>query len=376
MGIFVKVLILSCNTGQGHNQAGKAIFEKLQERGIPCEFLDTLSFAGKSVSKKIAKSYNFIATKAPHFFGVIYAAGGLISSSKRKSPVYYVNRLYKENLYQYIVEHQFDVVFMPHLFPAQVITGLREDHEDFNIKTVAIATDYTCIPFWEETSMDYFVIPHKELAEEFCNHGIDEERLLPFGIPVKEAFRTRLSKREAREQLGLDPDKDMYLIMSGSMGHGDSERFIRQILRRYGNSLNVVLLGGTNTKMKAKLRRRFAAQENIHIKGFTKRVSIYMDACDVLFTKPGGLTSTEAAVKNIPLVLTDPIPGCETKNARFFTEKGMAFYHKHVSSQIEAADQLLRDEQIREKMLQAQRENINSHASDDICDIVLKWNLE
>ena len=71
---------------------------------------------------------------------------------------------------------------MPHLFPAEVITKLKHENR-LNAKTLAIATVYTCIPFWEETEPDYFVIPHKDLIDEFVEKGIPKEKLLPIGIP-------------------------------------------------------------------------------------------------------------------------------------------------------------------------------------------------
>ena len=70
------------------------------------------------------------------------------------------------------------------------------------------------------------------------------------------------------------------------------------------------------------IRDRFCSDCRVLAVPFTDNVQLYMDACDVLLTKPGGLSSTEAAVKNVPMVHTDPIPGCETKNAQFFMDRG------------------------------------------------------
>ena len=50
----------------------------------------------------------------------------------------------------------------------------------------------------------------------------------------------------------------------------------------------------------------------------------YLQACQVLITKPGGLSTTEACVSQIPMVLVHPIPGVETINARFFESHAMA----------------------------------------------------
>ena len=91
-----------------------------------------------------------------------------------------------------------------------------------------------------------------------------------------------------------------------------------------------------------------------------------MDACDVIFTKPGGLTSTEAAVKGIPIVHTRPIPGCETKNLEFFTERGLSVTAPKMGGQIDAGQELLHDRARREEMCAKQRQVIPRNAAAEI----------
>lgn len=354
----MKTLVLSCNTGGGHNAAGEAICENLRKNNVDCDFVDLLSLAGPKVSRGISKTYVFITTKIPQVFRAIYKAGSCISSSRWKSPVYYANELYKDKLYHFVVKNGYDTIVMPHLFPAEALTSLRKEGKLEGITTVAVGTDYTCIPFWEETAMDYYVIPHPDLTEEFHQRGIPSEKLLPYGIPVKEAFQIQRDKKQAKKELYLDPDKPLYLIMSGSMGFGNVGKLLEAILRKHGNTRNMIVLCGSNRKLKRKLRTRFRENGNIRIVSYTKEVSKYMDACDVIFTKPGGLTTTEAAVKNIPLIHTDPIPGCETINAAFFSSRGMSVSSSNIPKQLEAADTLLQDEEKRSAMLAAQRKNI------------------
>ena len=95
-----------------------------------------------------------------------------------------------------------------------------------------------------------------------------------------------------------------------------------------------------------------------------------MDACDVLFTKPGGLTSTEALIKNIPLIHTAPIRGVEDKNAHFFSKRDMSFCSSDPKRQAEYAMVLCGNSAAREAMLQAQRLNRNVDACHDVIDII------
>ena len=85
---------------------------------------------------------------------------------------------------------------------------------------VAIGTDYTCIPFWEETDCDYYVIPHEDLIDEFAKLGVPREKLLPWGIPVRQNFMKEWDKREARKICHIPQESKSYLVMGGSMGFG------------------------------------------------------------------------------------------------------------------------------------------------------------
>ena len=111
--------------------------------------------------------------------------------------MYFANALYADKLCSYITENGYDTVVMPHLFPAEAMTWLQRQHKS-EVQTYFIATDYTCIPFTEETKVDYYFIPHEELATEFIKRGIPAEKLVPTGIPVSERF-LKLPEKEKRE---------------------------------------------------------------------------------------------------------------------------------------------------------------------------------
>lgn len=367
----MKVLILSCNTGQGHNSAGLAVKEELDRRGIPCEMKDALSFARGRASHTISGAYIGVATKAPSLFGKIYQLGGLISSSKRKSPVYYANARYASPLKSYIEENGFDTVVTPHLFPAETLTRLRRRGE-LSVSCYAVATDYTCIPFWEETELDGYFIPHGDLIPEFAGKGIPEEKLVPTGLPVSARYFSHTDRREAREKLGLPQDVPVFLVMTGSMGFGDISSFTLDLLLTCPKEAAIVILTGNNAPLKAKIDTDFAREKRVRTVPFTQEVALYMDACDVLLSKPGGLTSTEAAVKNVPLIHTRPIPGCETRNARFFSSRGLSLFAEDPKAAAGAAARLAEDKTLRERIRARQQEVIPARASENIVSYLLE----
>ena len=49
-----------------------------------------------------------------------------------------------------------------------------------------------------------------------------------------------------------------------------------------------------------------------------------VDSADLLVSKPGGISITEAACKGVPMLLADLVGGCETRNQAFFAAHGWA----------------------------------------------------
>ncbi len=97
-------------------------------------------------------------------------------------------------------------------------------------------------------------------------------------------------------------------------------------------------------KLKKKLQQKYKNRKEVRLVGYTKKMPLYLKACDVIFTKPGGLTSTEAAVSGIPIVHIRPIPGCETENRRFFRMLGMSVSGKTAIGQVASGVRLIHDE--------------------------------
>ncbi|MGN1249200.1 MAG: glycosyltransferase [Candidatus Spyradocola sp.] len=366
----MKVLILSCNTGGGHNAAGRALKEELDRRGIENSMEDALRFGRSHTSALVSNGYINIASYTPHLFGGIYRLGGFVSRHVRRSPVYYANARYARRLDAYIRQQGFDAVLCPHLFPAEALTWAARNLGT-SCKVYAVATDYTCIPFMEETDAEAFFVPHADLIPEYTQRGIAREKLIPTGIPASARFREHAGREEARRELGIDENARVALLMTGSMGFGDILPLPERLCAA-GPDVQVLVLVGNNKELKEKLDARFGGSGRVRAVGFTDQVPLYMAASDVLLSKPGGLSSTEAAVFGIPLVHTDPIPGCETRNAAFFQERGMSLRAQGVEEIAQTAIGLLGNDLARQAMRQAQKNTINPYAARDIIDEVLR----
>lgn len=363
----MKVLILSCGTGGGHNAAGRAIEEEFLRRNIDCTMKDFHELTSRNTAKKVKNIYLWSTMKAPFVFKYAYKAGAKISSSKYKSPVYAANIFNAPKLKQYIEENGYDAIVTPHLFPAETLTRIRKKNQ-IAFKTFFIATDYTCTPFTEETESDYYFIPHPALEQEYISRGIRREKLVSFGIPVSGKFGAEIKKETARKELSLPQEKPIYLIMSGSMGYGDIGEMIYQLSEETEKDAYILAVTGENQPLKKELEQRFTDDKKVTVLGYTDQVALYMKAADAVFTKPGGLTSTEAAASRIPIVHTKPIPGCEDKNCAFFKNLGMSVFYdgKNMKKIVETLNRS------KEAMLKSQGKNIDPKSAEKICDFIEK----
>lgn len=366
----MKVLILSCNTGQGHNTASRAVLEELTARGIECEIRDALAFDSRFVSDAVSNIHAKAAIHIPKAYGMGVRAAKLMDEmSKKRSVCYLSNLSYANKLYRYIVENGYDTVVLPHVFPSEAMTRIRR-HIDplLAVRTYFIATDYSYPPFLKETNLDTYFIPHEDLRADFEAAGVPGEKIAVTGIPVSERFREPTTKAEARAELGLPADGRILLVMTGSMGYGNTEELTASLLQKIPAHTYVLVMGGNNEKMKARLRAAYAGDDRLMVLDYTKKVSLYLSASDLLFTKPGGLSSTEAAVRGIPLLHTKPIPGWEEDNIRFFRTHGMSDYGADTEALVTKCLFLLSNPHRCEEMLRCQKATINPFAARDIVD--------
>lgn len=363
----MEALILSCGTGGGHNSAAKALVEELQRRGHKARMLNPYTLFSRELAQKIDSSYISMVQKKPRLFGAVYRAGQLYRKLPVRSPVYYVNRGMVPIMNNYLHKHHFDVIITTHLYPAEILTNLRDRGLPLP-KTIYVSTDYVCIPFTEETECDAYVIPAPDLAADYAQRGLPAEKLHPFGIPTARAFARPETKAQARARLHLDPDKRYVLVAGGSMGGGTIRKTLRALQKALAASPDTVLLmvcGNNRT-----LYEELAPQQgrNLLVVGHTGDMAGYMRAADLFVTKPGGLSSTEAAVCGVPLLHAAGIPGCETYNARYFAAHGMSAACKNPADTAAHVKDLLAHPETGAEMVRRQRELFDGAAAARICD--------
>lgn len=363
-----KVLILSCNTGEGHNSCGKAILESFQDRGIPCVMEDAFRFISKNVSRFI--SYGFVRVYR-HLPGV-FRFGYQYSEDhpgvfKDRSGIYKILTAGAERLYRFIVSEGCDTVICTHVLSSLVVSNILRRH-DTPLRTYFVSTDYTCSPSCGQSCLDTYFIPHESLAEEFVRCGVPREKLVASGIPIRKAICRSLSKAEAKRKIGLDPNQRHLLIMCGSMGCGPIKKLVKFLSQTLPKNACISVICGTNYHLKGTLDRIYAKDRRIEAYGFVSDISTMLDSADLFLTKPGGISVTEAAQKRLPMAFVNAVAGCETYNMRFYMERGVAVTAETPKALAVKASALLSGSAALESM----RDNYGDWAENNAAEVIAR----
>lgn len=337
----MKILILSCNTGGGHNSCAAAVREFFEARGHICDTADVLGFISNGFSKLVSKWHARIYRYMPKLFaeGYDYAEkhDELFSED---APVYDLLTAGAGRLGEYIKNGDYDIIMCTHVFSSLILTGAKKRSET-SAKTVFIATDYTCSPSVGKSELDYYCIPDESLRGEFIKSGVPEDKIVSTGIPVRRCFLEKNDKAESKRRLGIPEDHEHLLVMCGSMGCGPIAKLTERLRVDMPEKTEITVVCGTNKRLYRKLKRRFEGAESVRVLGFVNSISELMDGADLYLTKPGGLSITEAAHKALPMVFINVVSGCETHNLKYFIDKCFAVCAKAQNSLVQLCSDML-----------------------------------
>ena len=366
----MKILILSCNTGEGHNSAGRAVREALRARGAECDMIDSLQFGFKGESFLISNGHVWVYRHIPRAFGAVYR--GLEKHKWGGDLVYRANTGKlgaAEKLRSFLKLRGYDAVVCVHVFPASEMTYLRSKYGPEFLQYF-IPTDYTCSPGVGELDMDAFFTPHRFLSGDFVRAGVPADRIQPTGIPVSGKFLAPRDRAGARSALGLNPDLRSILLMGGSMGAGPMFDLAKAIGQKLPEDGELLVLCGRNERFREQLQQ--LGLPRVQAIGYSDQVERYMDASELLLTKAGGLSSTEALMKRLPLLFVSAIPGLEIRNQEFLMALDCADSAKGVKGLAARALELLGDPQSLEALRSAQERHFRLRAADDIAAAILR----
>jgi len=319
-----RVLLLSATSGAGHVRAAQALEKAFSARG-DCfvEHIDALQYVSKLFQRIYDKAYISMVQRAPELMGVLYDRTDQPWQHPRRRLA--LDRLNTGPMIRLLKRIQPDLCVATHFLPAEIIAWLIAKRKLLAHNAIVV-TDYDVHAMWLCRTVDRYYVAIDEAKEYLARIGVPREKLLVTGIPVDPLFAAPVSRSDARKQLGLDATESVILISAGGYGIGPVEQLVKDLLALQ-RPWQIVAIAGKSEKTKKRLEEMAreagklqSGSPRLCAVGFTSEMDKYMAAADLMVGKAGGLTTSEALARALPMALIEPIPGQEERNADHLLE--------------------------------------------------------
>ncbi|GAV22597.1 MGDG synthase family glycosyltransferase [Carboxydothermus pertinax] len=322
----MKILLLAERFGHGHLKAAQNLQKafKAIDPPIEVEVLTALSLIGPKIEELASGIYLKILAHIPKIWGYIYEKG----HDKEKDRLrWLVALLYKKRLSEIIEEFKPDGIINTHAFPAIALDFLGLN----NYATVI--TDYDYHAFWLTERARFYYVAAEEIADKLVARGYSRNRVYAFGPPIDPLFGEEISRQEVRRKLQINENSKVILLMGGGLGLGPMADAVKILMGTKKEWVIIVLCGHNQRLYKELLALK---HPNLVPVPFTPKVPEFLAAADLVVTKPGGLSTAEALALGKPLIIINPLPGQEKRNAEFLQKKGAAIFIKDLAELIPA----------------------------------------
>ncbi len=367
----MRILIAAVTAGGGHLQAGAALEEawRVYRPEDVLEKVDVLDFVSQLRKRVYSEGFLQLVEHAPEIWGLMF---------KRSDNPELIQRLTKfrraiagttnHRFVRYLEQTAPDAVLCVHYLPLEILGHLRQKSEKRSPMTVCVITDFEAHALWMEAGVDLYCVAAEETKARLIARGVAAENIVATGIPVSARFSAKADPKKIRQALGLRDDQPILLVLGGGFGVGPVGEILVE-LDKMERAFQVLVVAGRNPELRASL----AAQDRrhpTHVLGFVNNMHQLMAVADLIITKPGGLTSSEALALGKPILILNPIPGQEAANSDFLLEHGAAAKVNRVEDLPYRIEQLLGTKKLAD-MAKAAKLLGRPRAARDICDEVV-----
>jgi len=364
-----KILVLFSDTGGGHRSAAEAVIEALEEKYAGTFVLDMVDVFKAYAPYPLNRMPELYPTmvKVPN----LWRLGYRVVDGRRRSR-WMMDTLWpwiRPAAKQLVREHPADLVFCVHpLFNAPVLRALGKRRPPF----ITAVTDLITAPnYWFHRRVDVCVVPTEEVRRSALRNGLRREQVVLLGLPISNKFLRTEEKASLRQTLGWPPNRPVVLIVGGGEGMGPLFNTARAIMYTSPECALVVITGRNE-----KLRHQMETAEwtvPTRIYGFVSNMPEFMNAADILVTKAGPGTISEALACGLPMVLYSRIPGQEDGNVRYVVEEGAGRWAPGSERTSNAVRRWIVNPKIRESAAASCKRIARPQAADDIADLIWNW---
>ncbi|HIB68762.1 MAG TPA: glycosyltransferase [Phycisphaerales bacterium] len=222
----------------------------------------------------------------------------------------------------------------------------------------------------QENIAKYYVAP-PAVKQDLQKFGVDAHKVSVTGIPIKQDFASQAqSPGEARKALGLDPEKPLVLMLGGSLGYGSFSESLSAMDSTEGN-FQMAAITGKNENLRRELEA-LETNKNLHLEGYVTNMPTWIDAADLVVTKPGGLTCSEILAKGKPMILQNAESGLEGRLVRRLEESGVALVVDGAEDMARTVSELIKEPQKLDALKAKARAVGKPTSSDEIADSILR----
>jgi processive 1,2-diacylglycerol beta-glucosyltransferase len=331
----MRILITYAYAGVGHKKAALAIEKALAiHSGVDVKNVDMLDYSNNFFKASYPAVYLFLINKTPTFWGLFYYLLDSRPVDFFMAPLRkFIHRLNCKKFIEFVKAENPDIVVSTHFMPSEIISGLKESGE-FRGKLVNVVTDFIAHSFWMARSSDYFIGAIQRTKNDLLRRGVPEEKIRIMGIPCDPVFGISKGRENLMKQLGIDPGFFNVLIMSGGFGAGPIKEIVSEINKldmETRDKMQLIAICGKNELLYHEFE---GISRNLKVRlktfGYVNNVDEFMELSDIIVTKPGGLTISEALSKTLPMIIVQPILGQETRNCNILTGYGTAVKAKNI----------------------------------------------
>lgn len=314
-----RVLLVSASAGTGHLHAAEALRAAFLQRHPDAlvRHVDILELGPAWLRVTYGGGFELLAARAPRLWKELYERTDGETDVARWGPP--AHRLLFREFRRLATAEPWDLVLATHFLPCQLAAG-RPGLPPFAM----VVTDFTLHRFWAQRRVGRYFVATDRLADD-VRRRVPGASVTATGIPIHPQFAAALPADAARAALGLDPHAPVALVMGGGLGIGVAGA-TRAAAAAAVPGLQVLAITGSGERARKELAPLAAAEPRVRVLGHVDRIQDYMAAANVVITKPGGLTTSEALALGRPLVLSRAIPGQEEGNAAEIVRLGAGLY--------------------------------------------------
>jgi 1,2-diacylglycerol 3-beta-galactosyltransferase len=365
-----RILFLFSDTGGGHRSAAEAIIEaiNLEFPGqYDCDMVDILANYAPAPINRAPQIYPPLS-RLPTLWGLGYR----ISDGRRRTRAFYtaIWPYIRRKLELLFEERPSDLLVSVHQLVNVPVARLAEEH---HLPFVTVVTDMvTTHSAWYAPRARHVVVPTDEAFRRGLNNGMRPEQMSVVGMPVADRFtRTPGERTQIRATLGWEVGKPLVLMVGGGEGMGPLEA-MAVALDTSGLEVGLAVICGRNQKLKDRLEAR-AWHIPVHVYGFVREMPQFMHAADILVTKAGPGTISEAFIAGLPIVLYSKMPGQEDGNVTYVRDTGSGVWAPEPADMIAAVRRWLQYPQEWEDAAQKCRELARPRAAREIAQILARY---